>query len=102
MYFLEKTFTTPYAISHKQTYKYVKVVNIPDNYYVTSMPNNYTRNDKNYQLKITYQNNQKQIINTVEIIFDTMLIPISEIPNWNSFVKEYQNQTKQIIVLKNK
>lgn len=102
LYFLEKTFTTPYAISHKQTYKYVKVVNIPDNYYVTSMPNNYTRNDKNYQLKITYQNNQKQIINTVEIIFDTMLIPISEIPNWNSFVKEYQNQTKQIIVLKNK
>ena len=98
----DKTYTTPYDINFKKTYKYVKILTLPSNYKVESMPDNFSKIEKNHQLKITYETKGDKIINTVEIIIDALIIPLSEIQNWNEFVKEYQKQAKQIIVLKNK
>ena len=102
LYHLDKTFVTPYDIDYKNIHKYVKVLNIPNNYVVSVLPDNFEKNEKDYQLKVKYEKKGNQIVNTVEITINTLLIPISEIPNWNAFVKEYQNQAQQIVVLKTK
>jgi transglutaminase-like putative cysteine protease len=99
-YHLDETFTTPYEMSENHTLKYVKVLEIPENYRVDFVPENFTKKEKDYQLMVTYEVKGGKIINTVQIIYSTLLIPQKEIPAWNSFVKSYRDQAKQIVVLK--
>lgn len=101
-YHLDKTFNTPYNLEEKHVLRYVKVLDIPDNYTVDFLPKNYAKNDESYKLFVTYEIKGSKIINTVELVFNELIIPHYKIPEWNVFVKEYKNQAKQIIVLKEK
>lgn len=101
-YHLDQTFNTPYNLEEKKTLKYVKILDIPSNYTVSYLPENYNKIEKDYQLNISYEVKNSKIINTVEIIYNILIIPQNEIPAWNKFVKDYKTQSKQIVVLKEK
>lgn len=101
-YHLDEAFTTPYALSQKRVLNYVKVLEIPENYEVDFLPENYTRQGNDYQLHVKYEVKNKKVINTVQIVYNTLLIAQKDIPDWNGFVKDYRGQAKQIVVLKQK
>ena len=99
-YKLDNKFDTPYEINEKKILKFVKILEIPTNYIVDYIPEDFTKKGELYELKISYKIINSKIIHTVEIIFNTLLIPIKEISKWNEFTDEYKNQTKKNIVLK--
>ncbi|MES2516391.1 MAG: hypothetical protein V4580_19710, partial [Bacteroidota bacterium] len=66
------------------------------------LPKNYSKDGPDYKLFVNYEVKGAKVINTVELVFNKLIVPLREIPEWNKFVKEYKNQAKQIIVLKEK
>lgn len=92
---------TNFEFDYKRNHEAVISLKIPDGYKVSQIPENLLVKEKDYDIAITFEQNQGQIIYKKTFNFNNGVIKSSEISQWNSVVKKLSGiYNKQIILSK--
>jgi hypothetical protein len=86
----------PFCTSGDDIFK----LQIPDEYIVTYLPENYSYNNEALSFNITYSIEENTIVYHQKIWVDTLLVESYQFENWNSFIKGLEIAYKQTILLK--
>ena len=92
----------PYEESHTGMKKTVTIINIPDGYQLSYKPDNASFKGKKMNFSVTYEATDKQIIQTINIEVDFLILSLQEIPEWNSMIDAMDKAYKENIVFKKK
>jgi hypothetical protein len=92
----------PYEESHTGMKKTVTIINIPDGYQLSYKPDNASFKGKKMNFSVTYEATEKQIIQTINIEVDFLILSLKEIPEWNSMIDAMDSAYKENIVFKKK
>jgi len=92
---------TDYQFDYKKNYESVVTLAIPAGYKVTKLPTDLLVKEANYDIAITFQKNDKEIIYKKSFVFKNGEIKASEITKWNAFNKNLiANYNQQITLSK--
>lgn len=92
---------TDYLFDFKKNYESTITLAIPNGYKVTKLPSNLIVKENNFDISITFQKNDKEIIYKKSFIFKNGEIKSSEIEKWNNFNKNLiANYNQQITLSK--
>lgn len=92
---------TNFEFDYKRNHEAVISLKIPDGYKVSQIPENLLVKEKDYDIAITFEENQGEIIYKKTFNFNNGVIKSSEISQWNSVVKKLSGiYNKQIILSK--
>lgn len=92
---------TNFEFDYKRNHEAVISLKIPDGYKVSQIPENLLVKEKDYDIAITFEQNQGEIIYKKTFNFNNGVIKSSEISQWNSVVKKLSGiYNKQIILSK--
>lgn len=86
----------PFCTSGNDIFK----LQIPEEYIVTYLPENYSYNNEAFSFNISYSIEENTIIYHQKIRVDTLLVESDQFENWNSFIKGLEIAYKQTILLK--
>ncbi|QBZ97165.1 transglutaminase-like domain-containing protein [Flavobacterium sangjuense] len=90
-----------YEMDYKTDYESQINLVIPDGYKVTRMPSNLSIKENNFDINITFDKTDKEIIYKKSFIFKNGCIKASEIDKWNDFNKKMiENYNQQITITK--
>lgn len=90
----------PIEMEYGFTKKYFYKLSIPENYEVEFLPNNLSFNENELSYTISYKMVDNTIIYEASITCNKLIVKPSEFDVWNSFAKELQNASKELIVFK--
>ena len=92
-----------YQFDYKTNYESVVTLEIPTGYKVSKLPSDLIVKENNFDIAITFQKNDKEVIYKKSFIFKNGEIKASEITKWNAFIKNLiANYNQQILLSKNK
>lgn len=78
---------TDYQFDFKKNYESNVTLTIPAGYKVTKIPTDLIVKENNFDIAITFQKTDKEIIYKKSFIFKNGEIKASEMPKWNAFIK---------------
>jgi hypothetical protein len=88
---------TDYQFDFKKNYESLVTLTIPTGYKVTKMPTDLMVKENNFDIAITFQKTDKEIIYKKTFIFKNGEIKASEMTQWNAFIKNLiANYNQQI------
>jgi hypothetical protein len=88
---------TDYQFDFKKNYESLVTLTIPAGYKVTKMPTDLMVKENNFDIALTYQKTDKEIIYKKTFIFKNGEIKASEMTQWNAFIKNLiANYNQQI------
>lgn len=90
---------TDYQFDYKENFNSTINLAIPAGYKVTKLPSDLIVKENNFDIAITFQKTDKEIIYKKSLIFKNGEIKHSEIPKWNDFIKKLINNYNQQITL---
>jgi len=90
---------TDYEFDYKNNYESNITLAIPPGYKVRKLPENLTVKETNYDIAITYQQTDKEIIYKKSFVFKNGVIKANEMSKWNAFNQSLTNLYNQQIVL---
>ncbi|WP_395066364.1 transglutaminase family protein [Flavobacterium sp.] len=92
---------TDYEFDYKKNYESNVTLAIPTGYKVTKLPSDLIVKEANFDIAITFQKTDKEIIYKKSFIFKNAEIKASEMSNWNAFIKNLiANYNQQITFTK--
>ncbi|MGL2965357.1 transglutaminase-like domain-containing protein [Flavobacterium sp. XGLA_31] len=90
-----------YDMDYKTAYESQINLKIPDGYKVTRMPSNLTIKENNFDINITFDKTDKEVIYKKSFVFKNGCIKANEMEKWNDFVKKLiENYNQQITIAK--
>lgn len=90
-----------YEMDYKTVYDSQITLKIPEGYRVTRLPSNLTIKENNFDIAITFEKTDKEIIYKKIFIFKNGCIKASEMDKWNDFNKKLvENYNQQITISK--
>ncbi len=90
---------TDYQFDFKKNYESVVTLAIPTGYKVTKLPTDLIVKENNFDISISFQKTDKEIIYKKSFIFKNGEIKASEITKWNDFIKNLISNYNQQITL---
>jgi transglutaminase-like putative cysteine protease len=92
---------TDYQFDYKKNYDSSVTLSIPNGYKVTKLPTDLIVKEPNFDISITFQKTDKEIIYKKSFIFKNGEIKASEMIKWNDFIKKLiANYNQQITFTK--
>lgn len=92
---------TDYQFDYKKNYDSSVTLSIPNGYKVTKLPTDLIVKEPNFDISITFQKTDKEIIYKKSFIFKNGEIKASEMTKWNDFIKKLiANYNQQITFTK--
>jgi transglutaminase-like putative cysteine protease len=92
---------TDYQFDYKKNYDSSVTLSIPNGYKVTKLPSDLIVKESNFDISITFQKTDKEIIYKKSFIFKNGEIKASEMTKWNDFIKNLiANYNQQITFTK--
>ena len=88
-----------YQFDYKKNYESVVTLAIPAGYKVTKLPTDLIVKENNFDISITFQKTDKEIIYKKSFIFKNGEIKASEMTKWNAFIKNLISNYNQQITL---
>lgn len=98
----QESYTTPYELDYSYINKYVKVLEIPQDYKVVYIPENYSFSSEDYGVDIKYELKQNKLINTFTFRISSLLIEHKSLDKWNNFIININRQKNNTITLQYK
>ncbi|MEO5775638.1 MAG: transglutaminase domain-containing protein [Flavobacterium sp.] len=99
--FMLKDRKVDYEMDYKTNYESQINFIIPDGYKVTKLPSNLTIRENDFDINITFDKNDKEIIYKKSFIFKNGVIKANEMEKWNDFIKKMiENYNQQITISK--
>jgi len=90
-----------YEMDYKTAYDSQINLKIPDGYLITRLPSNLSIKETNFDVNITFEKTDKEIIYKKSFIFKNGCIKATEIEKWNDFNKKLiENYNQQITISK--
>ena len=90
-----------YEMDYKTTYDSQINLKIPEGYKVTRLPSNLSIKETNFDINITFEKTDKEIIYKKSFIFKNGCIKATEMDKWNDFNKQLvENYNQQITISK--
>ncbi len=90
-----------YEMDYKTAYDSQINLKIPDGYLITRLPSNLSIKETNFDVNITFEKTDKEIIYKKSFIFKNGCIKAAEIEKWNDFNKKLiENYNQQITISK--
>lgn len=90
-----------YEMDYKTTYDSQINLKIPEGYKVTRLPSNLSIKETNFDINITFEKTDKEIIYKKSFIFKNGCIKAAEMDKWNDFNKQLvENYNQQITISK--
>lgn len=99
---IKKDRELPIEIDYGFTKNYFYKLKIPENYEVEFLPKSLSFNKNGLSYQIKYIIIDDSIIYESSIVCNKLLVKPSEFEEWNTFTKELQNASKELIVFKQK
>ncbi|WP_395042956.1 transglutaminase family protein [Flavobacterium sp.] len=90
---------TDYQFEYKKNYESTVTLAIPAGYKVTKLPTDLIVKENNFDIALTFQKNDKEIIYKKSFIFKNGEIKASEMVKWNDFIKKLITNYNQQITL---
>ncbi len=90
---------TDYQFDFKKNYESVVTLAIPTGYKVTKLPTDLIVKENNFDISISFQKTDKEIIYKKSFIFKNGEIKASEMTKWNDFIKNLISNYNQQITL---
>jgi hypothetical protein len=87
---------------HKGIKRTVTIINIPDGYELGYKPENASFKGTKMAFSVSYESTARQIIQTIDLDTDFIMLSLSEIPEWNKMIDAMNNAYKENIVFKKK
>ena len=88
-----------YQFDYKKNYESVVTLAIPAGYKVTKLPTDLIVKENNFDVSITFQKTDKEIIYKKSFVFKNGEIKASEMTKWNAFIKNLISNYNQQISL---
>jgi transglutaminase-like putative cysteine protease len=99
--FVMKDRKVDYEMDYKTNYESQINLIIPDGYKVTRMPSNISIKENDFDINITFDKTEKEVIYKKSFVFKNGRIKASEMEKWNDFVKKMiENYNQQITISK--
>jgi len=99
--FVLKDRKVDYEMDYKTHYESQINLIIPDGYKVTRLPSNLSIKENDFDINITFDKTEKEIIYKKSFIFKNGRIKASEMDKWNDFIKKMiENYNQQITISK--
>lgn len=92
----------PFEQQHKGIKKSVTIINIPAGYELSYKPDNVNFKGSKMDFSVSYEATAKQIIQSIEIKTDFLMLSLGEIPEWNKMIDAMNAAYKENIVFKKK
>lgn len=92
----------PFEQEHMGVKRYVTIINIPDGYKLDYKPENVSFDGGKMKFSLTYDTNEKQITQIINIESDFLMLSLREISDWNKMVDAANSAYKENIVFKKK
>jgi hypothetical protein len=90
-----------YEMDYKTVYDSQITLKIPEGYKVTRLPSNLTIKENNFDITITFDKTDKEIIYKKTFTFKNGCIKANEMEKWNEFNKKLvENYNQQITISK--
>lgn len=92
----------PFEQQHKGITRCVTVINIPEGYELGYKPEDVSFKGSKMSFALSYVATAKQIVETIDIETDFLMLSLSEMPEWNKMVDAMDNAYKENLVFKKK
>jgi hypothetical protein len=92
----------PFEQQHKGIKRSVTIINIPEGYELGYKPENATFKGSKMTFAVNYEASAKQIVQTIDLETDFLMLSLSEIPEWNKMIDAMNSAYKENIVFKKK
>jgi len=90
---------TDYQFDYKKNYESMITLSIPNGYKVTKLPSDLIIKEPNFEIAITFQKNDKEIIYKKSFVFKNGEIKSTEMNKWHDFIKKLISNYNQQITL---
>ncbi|MFM9945596.1 MAG: DUF3857 domain-containing protein [Bacteroidia bacterium] len=97
-----ETRSREFIFDKKNSYHKVIIFEIPDNFTVTKLPDNFSKEYLGFGFKFNYELKNNKVIYTQKYWFDTLEINKLDFENWNKLLEHLYKAYTQTIVLKAK
>ena len=91
-----------YEVDHKGIRKYVTIINIPEGYELNYIPENAAYKAANMAFSMQYESKPGQVVQTIKLETDFLILPVKELPNWNKMIETASKAYKENLVFKKK
>lgn len=91
---------SPLELDHKRVDTYTVVLDIPEGYEASQVPEDVEMNSDYISCQLSYEQKDNQIVMHLEVEFDFILLHPENFNTWNEFVKLRKNYTSEAVVLK--
>jgi transglutaminase-like putative cysteine protease len=88
---------TDYEFAYKKDFESIIKLQIPEGYKVTKLPENLVVKEENFDVAITFQKTEKEIVYKKSFVIKNGVVKAQEMGKWNAFVKKLNDVYNQQI-----